>query len=172
MQSACSHGVKSRSWLCKLKLLPKTPSCLAVVDVPMLHRRAYSFHPLSLSPGRPILGPYSQQHWTSPSSTLTHRNLSAAAIQVGRFLWLFLVFMLKKLNWLKSFRFCVIIQIYRVYIVYRFFLKYELAFKRILHINLFYLPTLFRASVVCASMTSWTLESLRKMYAVLSPVRR
>lgn len=104
MQSAFSHGIKSRSWLCKPMLLPKASSCLADVGVPVLHRRAYSLDPLSFGPGRPILGSFSQQHWTSPSSALTHRNLSAVAIQVGRLLWLFLVFMLKKIKLAKQLR--------------------------------------------------------------------
>uniref|UniRef100_H2TNF6 rRNA adenine N(6)-methyltransferase n=3 Tax=Takifugu TaxID=31032 RepID=H2TNF6_TAKRU len=84
MQSAFSHGIKSRSWLCKPMLLPKASSCLADVGVPVLHRRAYSLDPLSFGPGRPILGSFSQQHWTSPSSALAHRNLSAVAIQGQR----------------------------------------------------------------------------------------
>lgn len=89
IQSACSHGIKSRSWLRKPKLLPIAPSCLADVGVPVLHRRAYSLDYLSFGPGWPTLDSYCQQYSvkrTSPSSALRHRNLSAVAIQVGRLL--------------------------------------------------------------------------------------
>ncbi|KAF0043345.1 hypothetical protein F2P81_004682 [Scophthalmus maximus] len=50
-------------------------------------RRAYSLDSLSSGPGRPTLGSSSQQprtERTSPSAALTHRNLSAVALQGQR----------------------------------------------------------------------------------------
>lgn len=94
MRSACCHAIKSRSCLRKPTLLSMAPSCLSAVGLPMVHRRAYSLDPLSSGSGWTTLGSFSQQHSverTSPSSALTHRNLSAVAVQVGRFLWLFSV---------------------------------------------------------------------------------
>ncbi|XP_069030647.1 dimethyladenosine transferase 2, mitochondrial [Embiotoca jacksoni] len=84
LRSSCCHSIRSRSCLCKAVLAPGGLSGLCVPRTPLLHRRAYSLDSLSLGPGRPSLGPNSQQpraERTSPSSALTHRNLSAAAVQ-------------------------------------------------------------------------------------------
>lgn len=118
MSSACCRTIKSRSCLHKPTLLSMAPSCLSAVGLPMVHRRAYSLDPHSSASGRTTPGSFSQQHSverTSPSSALTHRHLSAAAVQVGR--------------------------------------KYKLVGKSRMHIYLFTNPV-FRASVVCAGMTS------------------
>lgn len=91
LRSACCQTIRSRSCVRKTILAPVGPSCLSVPGAPLLHRRAYSLDSLSLGPGRPTLGPSSQQpraEKTSPSSALTHRNLSAVAIQVSSFLLL------------------------------------------------------------------------------------
>lgn len=91
MRSACCQTFRSRSCLRKAVLAPVGPSGLCVPGAPVLHRRAYSLDSLSSGPGRPKLGPSSQQpcaERTSPSSALTHRNLSALAVQVGSCLWL------------------------------------------------------------------------------------
>ncbi|KAM4593830.1 dimethyladenosine transferase 2, mitochondrial [Odontesthes bonariensis] len=80
LRSSCCHTIRSRSCLRKAG-----SSGLCAPGVSVLHRRAYSLD--SLGPGRPPLGPSSQQprsERTSPSSAFTHRNLSAAAIQ-GQF---------------------------------------------------------------------------------------
>ncbi len=93
MRSACCHTIRRRSCLRKAVLAPVAPSGLCVPGAPLLHRRAYSLDALSLGPGRPTLGSSSQQQSadrTSPSSSLTHRNLSAVAVQVGSYLWLLL----------------------------------------------------------------------------------
>lgn len=72
-------------------LAPVAPLGLCVPGAPVLLRRTYSLDSLSLGPGRPTLGPSSQQSCpdrTSTSSALTHRNLSAVAVQVGSYLQL------------------------------------------------------------------------------------
>ncbi|XP_071781918.1 dimethyladenosine transferase 2, mitochondrial [Centroberyx gerrardi] len=82
MRSACCHS--SRPRLRQAVLAPVGSSGLCVPGAPMPQRRAYSLDSLSSGPGRPTLGPNSQQHQnerTSPSSALTHRNLSAVAVQ-------------------------------------------------------------------------------------------
>ncbi|XP_022049270.1 dimethyladenosine transferase 2, mitochondrial [Acanthochromis polyacanthus] len=87
LRSACCQTVRSRSCLHKPVFASVGPSSLCVPGAPVLHRRAYSLDSLSLGPGRPSLGPNSQQpraERTSPSSALTHRNLSAAAVQGQR----------------------------------------------------------------------------------------
>lgn len=84
MRSACCHSIRGRSCLHKALLAPVCPSGLCV---PVLHRRAYSLDSLSSGPGRPTLGSSSQQprtERTSPSAALTHRNLSAVALQGQR----------------------------------------------------------------------------------------
>lgn len=84
MRSACCQTIRSKSCLHKSVLAPVGPSGRCVLGVPVLQRRAYSLDSLSSGPGRPSLGPCSQQprpERTSPSSALTHRNLSAVAVQ-------------------------------------------------------------------------------------------
>ncbi|XP_008298697.1 dimethyladenosine transferase 2, mitochondrial [Stegastes partitus] len=84
LRSACCQTIASRSCLRKALFTPVSSSGLCVYGAPVLHRRAYSLDSLSLGPGRPSLGPNSQQpraERTSPSSALTHRNLSAVAVQ-------------------------------------------------------------------------------------------
>ncbi|KAM8894815.1 dimethyladenosine transferase 2, mitochondrial [Spinachia spinachia] len=86
VRSACCHTIRSnvRSCLHKAMLAPVCHSGLCVPAASMLHRRAYSLDFLSSGPGRPTLGPSSEHpgaERTSPSSALTHRNLSAAAVQ-------------------------------------------------------------------------------------------
>lgn len=86
VRSACCRTIKNTPCFHKPCLPPVAPSCLGDVGVPVVQRRAYSLDPLSSGPGRTALGSYSQQHSverTSPSSALTHRNLSAVAVQVG-----------------------------------------------------------------------------------------
>lgn len=87
MRSACCQTIRRRSCLRKAVLAPVAPSGLCVPGAPLLHRRTYSLDSLSMGPGRPTLGPSSQQSCadrTSPSSALTHRNLSAVAVQGQR----------------------------------------------------------------------------------------
>lgn len=89
MRSGCCQTIRSRSCLHKPVLAPH--SDLVVPGAPVLHRRAYSLDSLSSGPGRPTLGSSSQQprtERTSPSSALTHRNLSAVAVQVSSYFWL------------------------------------------------------------------------------------
>nr|XP_033476206.1 dimethyladenosine transferase 2, mitochondrial isoform X2 [Epinephelus lanceolatus] len=84
MRSGCCQTIRSRSCLHKPVLAPVGHSDLVVPGAPVLHRRAYSLDSLSSGPGRPTLGSSSQQpraERTSPSSALTHRNLSAVAVQ-------------------------------------------------------------------------------------------
>lgn len=84
VRSTCCQTFRSRSRLHKAVLAPVG---LCVPGAPVLPRRAYSLDSLSLGPGRPSLGPSSQQPHadkTSPSSALTHRNLSAVAVQGQR----------------------------------------------------------------------------------------
>ncbi|XP_042360822.1 dimethyladenosine transferase 2, mitochondrial [Plectropomus leopardus] len=84
MRSGCCHTIRRKSSLHEAVLVPVGPSKLCVPGAPVLHRRAYSFDSFSLVPGRPTLGSNSQQSQgekTSPSSALTHRNLSAVALQ-------------------------------------------------------------------------------------------
>lgn len=91
MRSACCQTIRSRACLRKPVLSPVAPSGLCVPGAPVLHRRAYSLESLSSGPGRPTLGSSPQQHCaerTSPSSALTHRNLSAVAVQVSSYLWI------------------------------------------------------------------------------------
>lgn len=91
MRSACCQTIRSRACLRKPVLALVAPSGLCVPWAPVLHRRAYSLESLSSGPGRPTLGSSPQQHCaerTSPSSALTHRNLSAVAVQVSSYLWI------------------------------------------------------------------------------------
>lgn len=84
LRSACCHTVRGQSCLRKAVLTPVGPSGFSAPGAFVLQRRAYSLDSLSLGPGRPSLGPNSQQpraERTSPSSALTHRNLSAVAVQ-------------------------------------------------------------------------------------------
>lgn len=84
LRSSCCHTIRSRSCLRKAVFAPVGPPGLCVPGAPVLHRRAYSLDSLSLGPGRPSLGSNCQQplaERTSPSSALTHRNLSAVAVQ-------------------------------------------------------------------------------------------
>ncbi|KAF1393014.1 hypothetical protein PFLUV_G00034000 [Perca fluviatilis] len=86
MRSACCQTIRSRSCLHKAVLAPVGHSGFCVPGAAVLHRRSYSLDSLSSGPGRPTLGPSSQQpraERTSPSSALAHRNLSAVAVQVG-----------------------------------------------------------------------------------------
>ncbi|XP_026234004.1 dimethyladenosine transferase 2, mitochondrial [Anabas testudineus] len=87
MRSGCCQNIKSRSCLHKAVLAPVGPSGLCAPGAPVLQRRAYSLDYLSSGPGRPTLGQSSLQpctERTSPSSSLTHRNLSAVAVQGQR----------------------------------------------------------------------------------------
>lgn len=84
MRSGCCQTVRNKSCLQKAVLAPVGLSDLGVPGAPVLHRRAYSLDSLSSGPGRPTLGSSSQQpraERTPPSSALTHRNLSAVAVQ-------------------------------------------------------------------------------------------
>lgn len=86
MRSACCQRMRGRSCLRKAVLAPVAPCDLCVPGPIVLHRRAYSLDSLSSGLGRPTLGPSPQQlcaERASPSSALTHRNLSAVAVQVG-----------------------------------------------------------------------------------------
>ncbi|XP_037310937.2 dimethyladenosine transferase 2, mitochondrial [Pungitius pungitius] len=83
MRSACCQTIRSnvRPCLHQAVLASVCHSGLCVPAAPMLQRRAYS---LSSGPGRPTLGPSSDHpgaERTSSSSALTHRNLSAVAVQ-------------------------------------------------------------------------------------------
>ncbi|KAM7014866.1 dimethyladenosine transferase 2, mitochondrial [Tautogolabrus adspersus] len=83
-RSACCQTFRSRSCLHKAVLSPVCHFGRCVPGASVLHRRAYSLDSLSSGPGRPSLGSCSQQpraERTSPSSALTHRNLSAVAVQ-------------------------------------------------------------------------------------------
>lgn len=85
MRSACCRTIRSRSCLRKALLDPVASSGLCVPGAPVLHRRAYSLDSLASGRGRLTLAPSSQQpcaEKTTPSSALTHRNLSAVAVQV------------------------------------------------------------------------------------------
>ncbi|XP_056268155.1 dimethyladenosine transferase 2, mitochondrial [Pseudoliparis swirei] len=87
MRSACCQSIRSSSCLHKAVLTPVGYSGPRVPGAPMLHRRAYSLDSLSSGPGRPTLGPSSQQphaERTASSSALAHRNLSAVAVQDQR----------------------------------------------------------------------------------------
>lgn len=91
MRSACCQTLRNRSCLRRAVLAPDSPSALCVPGIPGFQRRAYSLDSLSSGPGRPTFGSVSQQHCVErvpSSSALTHRNLSAVAVQVGSFLWL------------------------------------------------------------------------------------
>lgn len=91
VHSGCCQSIKSRSCLHKAVLAPVGPSGFWAPGLPVLHKRSYSLDSLSSGPGRPTLGHSSQQPHTdrtSPSSALTHRNLSAVAVRVGSFLLL------------------------------------------------------------------------------------
>lgn len=84
MRSACCQTIRSKSCLHKSALAPLGTSGRYVLGVTVIQRRAYSLDSLSSGPGRPSHGPCSQQpraERTSPSSALTHRNLSAVAVQ-------------------------------------------------------------------------------------------
>lgn len=84
LRSGCCQTIRSRSCLHKAALAPICPSGLCVPGVTVFHRRAYSLDSLSMGPGRPSLGPNTQQprtERTSNSSAFTHRNLSAVAVQ-------------------------------------------------------------------------------------------
>lgn len=90
MHSACCQSIRSRSCVRRAALAPVGLSGLSAPGAPVLHRRAYSLDSLSSGPGRPTPGPSSQQprtERTSPSSALTHRHLSAVAVQV----WLYVL---------------------------------------------------------------------------------
>lgn len=82
MRSGCCQTIRSRSCLHRAALAPVTPSVLCAPGAPVLQRRAYSLDSLS-SPGRPSLGPSTQQPRAerSSASSYTHRNLSAVAVQ-------------------------------------------------------------------------------------------
>ncbi|KAM4602620.1 dimethyladenosine transferase 2, mitochondrial [Polymixia lowei] len=84
-RSACCHTRSSRPCVRQAMLAaPYSTSGACIPETPMPQRRAYSLDSLSLGPGRPTLSPNSQQpraERTSPSSALTHRNLSAVAVQ-------------------------------------------------------------------------------------------
>lgn len=84
MRSGCCQTFRSTFCLHKAVLAPVGHSGHCVPGTSVLHRRNYSVDSLSLGPGRPTLGPSTQQpraERTSPSSALTHRNLSAVAVQ-------------------------------------------------------------------------------------------
>lgn len=87
MRSACCQTIRSRPCLRKAVLAPVASPGLCVPGASVLLRRTYSLDSLSLGPGRPTLGPSPQQSCadrTSTSSALTHRNLSAVAVQGQR----------------------------------------------------------------------------------------
>ncbi|TKS69937.1 Dimethyladenosine transferase 2, mitochondrial [Collichthys lucidus] len=84
MRSSGCPAIKSRSCLHKAVLAPVAASGSCVPGFAVLHRRAYSLDSLSSGPGRFTFGQSSQQPCAeriSPSSALTHRNLSAVAVQ-------------------------------------------------------------------------------------------
>lgn len=84
LRSACCQTIRSRS---RAMLAPVAPSGLGIPGDSLVHRRAYSLDSLSSGPAWPSLGPSSQQackERTSRSSSLTHRNLSAVAVQGQR----------------------------------------------------------------------------------------
>lgn len=160
MHSACCHTIKSRSCLRKTTLLSMAPSCLSAVGLPVVHRRAYSLEPASSGSGRTKLGSFSQQHSverSSPSSALTQRNLSAVAVQVGRCLWVYLVLKYSlQLNLFSEFA-MKLVEFSILCKVLRLFKKYKLVWKLRMHVYLFTNPV-FRDSVVCVGLTSWTSE--------------
>ncbi|KAG8001454.1 Dimethyladenosine transferase 2 [Nibea albiflora] len=85
--SGCQKAIRSRSCLRKAVLTPVAPSPTCVPGFAVFHRRAYSLDSLSSGPGRLTLGQSSQQPCAeriSSSSALTHRNLSAVAVQGQR----------------------------------------------------------------------------------------
>ncbi|XP_029354369.1 dimethyladenosine transferase 2, mitochondrial [Echeneis naucrates] len=87
MHSACCQSIRSRACLRKAVLAPVGPSGPRVPGAPVLKRRAYSLDSRSSGPGRPTLGPTTQQprpERTSPSAALAQRNLSAVAVQGQR----------------------------------------------------------------------------------------
>ncbi|XP_029001282.1 dimethyladenosine transferase 2, mitochondrial [Betta splendens] len=86
LRSGCYQTIRSISCLPKVVLAPVGPSGLYASGAPMLQRRAYSPDSLSSGAGRPTLqnSQQSRTDRTSSSSTLTHRNLSAVAIQGQR----------------------------------------------------------------------------------------
>ncbi|CAN9506938.1 unnamed protein product [Ophioblennius macclurei] len=87
LRSGCYQSVRSWSCLHKAGLAPVCPSGLCVPGVTVFHTRAYSLDSLSMGPGRPSLGPNTQQprtERTSLSPAFTHRNLSAVALQGQR----------------------------------------------------------------------------------------
>ncbi|XP_029904195.1 dimethyladenosine transferase 2, mitochondrial [Myripristis murdjan] len=87
MRSACCHTRGTRVCLRQAVFAPAGPQGSCAPGAPAPQRRAYSLDSLSSGPGRPTLGHISQQprgERTSPSSALTHRNLSAVAVQGQR----------------------------------------------------------------------------------------
>uniref|UniRef100_A0A1A8PAK0 rRNA adenine N(6)-methyltransferase n=1 Tax=Nothobranchius rachovii TaxID=451742 RepID=A0A1A8PAK0_9TELE len=78
LRTSCCHTIRSRSCLRKAALTPVG----SIPGIHVLHKRAYSLD--SLGPGRPSLGLSSQQPRSERTSALTHRKLSAAAVQ-GQF---------------------------------------------------------------------------------------
>ncbi|XP_017274146.1 dimethyladenosine transferase 2, mitochondrial [Kryptolebias marmoratus] len=78
LRSSCCHTIRSSYCLPKAVLGPvgRGPG------IPVLHRRSFSLD--SLGPSQPSIGPCSQQPRAERTSALTHRNLSAAAVQ-GQF---------------------------------------------------------------------------------------
>ncbi|XP_077376041.1 dimethyladenosine transferase 2, mitochondrial [Festucalex cinctus] len=78
-RAPCCLAITSQSCLRRTMLVaPRVPSHS------MFHRRAYSLDSLSPGHGRPTLGVNTQQpraEKTSPSSALSHRNLSAVAMK-------------------------------------------------------------------------------------------
>ncbi|XP_068597913.1 dimethyladenosine transferase 2, mitochondrial [Brachionichthys hirsutus] len=87
MRSTCCHAIKNRSCLHKAVLLHVASSGVCVPWAPACHKRAYSLDPIFSGPGCPTLGTSSQQacaEKTPPSSSVTHRNLSAVAVQDQR----------------------------------------------------------------------------------------
>ncbi|KAM9860727.1 dimethyladenosine transferase 2, mitochondrial isoform 2-T2 [Aulostomus maculatus] len=84
LRSTCCQTVRNRSCLRKAVLVPVGPSGLSPPWAPVLHRRAYSLDSLSSGPDRSTYGAGSQQSGpekTTPSSAISHRNLSALAVQ-------------------------------------------------------------------------------------------
>ncbi|KAM3876951.1 dimethyladenosine transferase 2, mitochondrial [Diretmus argenteus] len=84
MHSARCNTRSSRLCLHQAVLPHKGLSGSCVPRVLLTQRRAYSLDSLNNVPGRPPLGTTFQQPWaerTSPSPSLTHRNLSAVAVQ-------------------------------------------------------------------------------------------
>lgn len=149
MRFACCHTIRGRSCLRKAVLAPLTSNAQCFHGVPDLQRRSYSLDSLATGNGRPTFGSVCQQHGAermSPSSALAHRNLSGVAVQVDSF------------NRFMYFCYCVV--------------------KHRNKNNNYYQEVIVITSsprnnvVLFVTLTSWTLGKWRRMYAVLSLVKK